>query len=118
MTEWKKLFDHQWKTGQIVGWKPVNRSITKEPQPLRLGMFNDKSELEALGMERLKEALMALELKCGGSIKEKAEVLDSSKALMPGSNVRSTSFFKTALVACAGYEERRISPQATREAQE
>lgn len=45
---------------------------SKEPQPLRLGMFNSPEELEVLGKDRLKEALEAIGLKCGGTVRERA----------------------------------------------
>lgn len=38
-------------------------------------MFNSVEELQALGMDRLKEALEAMELKCGGTLKDRAERL-------------------------------------------
>lgn len=44
----------------------------KEPMPLRLGMFNSPEELEVLGKDRLKEALEAIGLKCGGTVRERA----------------------------------------------
>ena len=37
------------------------------------GMFNDSKELEALGMDRLKEGLEALGLKCGGTLQDRAK---------------------------------------------
>jgi splicing factor 3A subunit 3 len=36
-------------------------------------MFNDSKELEALGMDRLKEGLEALGLKCGGTLQDRAK---------------------------------------------
>ena len=43
-------------------------------EPLRLGMFNRVDELVALGPERLQRALVALGLKAGGTVKDRAEV--------------------------------------------
>ncbi|RYG65460.1 hypothetical protein EON64_11860 [archaeon] len=51
------------------------QELIHTPQPLRLGMFTHPGELEALGMDRLKEGLEALGLKCGGTLKERAERL-------------------------------------------
>lgn len=50
-------------------------SASPPPQPLRLGMFNAAEELEALGPDRLKEALEALGLKCGGTLRDRANRL-------------------------------------------
>lgn len=70
--EWKKDFDEKWKEDKIMGWKGCNKQTNNTPQPLRLGMFNSPEELEALGMDRLKEGLEALGLKCGGTLKDRA----------------------------------------------
>ena len=75
--EWRVEFDKLWSEGKVQGWKPkitaANRTVAA--QPLRLGLFNDATELEALGGDRLKEALEAMGLKCGGSLKDRAERL-------------------------------------------
>lgn len=52
-------------------------------QPLRLGMFNSEEELQALGMERLKEGLVALGLKCGGTLQDRAARLWSVRGKRP-----------------------------------
>lgn len=44
-----------------------------------LSAYNNAQELEGLGLERLKCALQALGLKCGGTIKERAERLFATK---------------------------------------
>jgi hypothetical protein len=80
--EWEQDFQEKWNKGQLMGWK-LPRKITtgttampaSEPTPLRLGMFNSAEELEALGLDRLKEGLEALGLKCGGSLSERAQRL-------------------------------------------
>ena len=75
--EWRVEFEKQWSEGKVSGWKPKvnagNRTVAA--QPLRLGLFNDATELEALGGDRLKEALEAMGLKCGGSLKDRADRL-------------------------------------------
>jgi splicing factor 3A subunit 3 len=80
--EWNKSFGDKWEAGTVNGWKRVAQAANgtssgngTQHQALRLGMFNAPSELEALGMDRLKEALMALGLKCGGTLKDRAERL-------------------------------------------
>ncbi|CAN0473216.1 unnamed protein product, partial [Discosporangium mesarthrocarpum] len=46
--------------------------------------FHDVSELRALGMGRLKSALEALDLKCGGTLEERAKRLLSVKGVALG----------------------------------
>jgi len=64
--EWSVKFDALWREGKVPGWKgsamlsaaAANSSSSKNPpQALRLQMFNSSRDLEALGGERLKEAL-------------------------------------------------------------
>lgn len=50
-------------------------------EPINLSDFNSPEELEALGLDRLKGALMALNLKCGGDAKQRAKRLFSVKGL-------------------------------------
>lgn len=52
-----------------------------EPEPLDLTPFQSAVELEALGLDRLKSALMALQVKCGGSLSERATRLFSLKGV-------------------------------------
>eukprot|EP01035_Chromulina_nebulosa_P017415 gene17415-22965_t len=69
---------------KMFGWKQVDKQKNNDdPQPLRLEMFNSANELEALGIDRLKEALEAIGLKCGGTLKDRAERLWSVKGLKP-----------------------------------
>jgi splicing factor 3A subunit 3 len=85
--EWRDEFDKKWAAGQVPGWKPrssgANKSASSASQPLRLGLFNHPSELEALGMDRLKEALESMGLKCGGTLKDRAERLWSVRGKKP-----------------------------------
>lgn len=59
--EWLVKFETLWREGKVPGWKgsgtAANSSSSKAPQALRLQMFNSSKDLEALGAERLKEAL-------------------------------------------------------------
>ena len=74
--EWLQKFDAEWKEGKVEGWS-FHRNIGggKEPQSLRLGMYNSVDELMALGLNRLKDALLAMNLKCGGTLQERADRL-------------------------------------------
>ncbi len=61
-------FEVQWAEGKLPGWtkeKPT-RPATIAAVSLDLSNYNSVEELEALGLERLKSALMALSMKCGG----------------------------------------------------
>jgi splicing factor 3A subunit 3 len=81
--DWEQEFAAKVSSGDIVIKGAVGTTATtttttattgekSAPQPLRLGMFNDVSELEVLGLDRLKEALEALGLKCGGTLHDRA----------------------------------------------
>jgi len=48
-----------------------------------LNSFNDVVELESLGLDGLKAELIRLGLKCGGTLKQRAERLWSTKGLLP-----------------------------------
>lgn len=58
---------------------PPKRDVA--PEALDLGRFTAAEELEALGLDRLKAALMALGVKCGGSLQERAARLWSLKGV-------------------------------------
>ena len=48
-------------------------------QPINLDSYSSAEELESAGLERLKVALQALGLKCGGTLQERAQRLFSTK---------------------------------------
>jgi len=74
--EWQLDFANKIRSGELRSSRKNGHSTSSQPpQPLRLGMFNDSSELEALGMDRLKEGLEALGLKCGGTLQDRARRL-------------------------------------------
>mgnify|MGYP003386391192 CR=1 FL=1 len=70
--EWKEAFEEKWATGKMEGWRATSSGTGEGAQALRLGMYNAVEELEALGLVRLKEALSAQGLKCGGTVQERA----------------------------------------------
>jgi splicing factor 3A subunit 3 len=91
---WREEFEKLWSEGKVSGWKlratasgqgsgSGSGSGNKSNQELRLGLFNSVDELEALGMERLKQALEAMGLKCGGTLKERADRLWSVRGKKP-----------------------------------
>ncbi|NWR91331.1 SDE2 regulator, partial [Furnarius figulus] len=59
----------------------TNQLQSTEVEPIDLLAFNSAAELEALGLDKLKMGLMALGLKCGGTLKERAARLFSVRGL-------------------------------------
>jgi len=55
--------------------------VPTKPELLDLEQYKSVEELEALGLERLKSALLALKVKCGGTLQQRAERLFSLKGL-------------------------------------
>ncbi|PAV83074.1 hypothetical protein WR25_02602 [Diploscapter pachys] len=66
--------------GTLAGWRDERQQMgAQQNAPVDLSAYNNAQELEGLGLERLKCALQALGLKCGGTIKERAERLFATK---------------------------------------
>ncbi len=61
--------------------QPTTGTETMKPEILDLTLYNSAKDLELLGLDRLKNALMALQVKCGGTLTERAERLFSLKGL-------------------------------------
>ncbi|NXT79674.1 SDE2 regulator, partial [Zapornia atra] len=59
----------------------TNQLQSTEAEPIDLLAFNSAAEMEALGLDKLKMELMALGLKCGGTLKERATRLFSVRGL-------------------------------------
>jgi splicing factor 3A subunit 3 len=78
---WKELFSMQWNNGRVQGWKKILDGNSRSNKELRLGLYDNVTELEALGMERLKEALEAVGMKCGGTLQARAARLWSIRGL-------------------------------------
>eukprot|EP00118_Oscarella_pearsei_P025401 m.308124 g.308124 ORF g.308124 m.308124 type:complete len:503 (+) comp43416_c0_seq1:22-1530(+) len=75
-----KDFEIQWATGTFPGWKKDSGSVmAKAGARLDLSGFDSSKDLALLGLDRLKSALVALGLKCGGTLQERAERLFSTK---------------------------------------
>jgi splicing factor 3A subunit 3 len=83
-------FSAQWAAGEVFGWEDKgiggggNGSVgngaggedgTEDDGALDLTAFDSVDELELLGADRLKSALSALGLKCGGTLRQRAERL-------------------------------------------
>ncbi|KAM7309233.1 putative splicing factor 3A [Ixodes scapularis] len=73
-------FEKQWEAGTFPGWqKEAGSALAHAGAHLDLSAFSSWEELASLGLDRLKSALMALGLKCGGTLEERAQRLFSSK---------------------------------------
>uniref|UniRef100_A0A1B0GDF2 Matrin-type domain-containing protein n=1 Tax=Glossina morsitans morsitans TaxID=37546 RepID=A0A1B0GDF2_GLOMM len=74
-------FQKQWLQGTFPGWasKETESALANTGAHLDLSAFSSWEELASLGLDRLKSALMALGLKCGGTLEERAQRLFSTK---------------------------------------
>lgn len=80
MEQVKSDFQQQWQVGQFPGWpKEQESAMTHTGAHLDLSAFSSPEELASLGLDRLKSALMALGIKCGGTLEERAQRLFSTK---------------------------------------
>lgn len=81
--EWQKVqedFDKNWTEGTFPGWpKEAAGALTHTGAHLDLSAFSSWEELASLGLDRLKSALVALSLKCGGTLEERAQRLFLTK---------------------------------------
>lgn len=56
-------------SGAVAGWnRDQHSALTHSGAYLDLSSFETATDLEALGLDRLKSALVALGLKCGGFV--------------------------------------------------
>jgi len=80
MQEVNVEFEAKFKDGEFPGWpKETGGALTHTGAHLDLSAFMSPEELANLGLDRLKSALMALGLKCGGTLEERANRLFSTK---------------------------------------
>lgn len=76
----QKEFRHQWGNGSFPGWpKEQESALATTGAHLDLSAFSSWEELASLGLDRLKSALLALGIKCGGTLEERAQRLFSTK---------------------------------------
>lgn len=76
----QRQFHVQWENGTFPGWpKETGSALTHVGAHLDLSAFSSWEELASLGLDRLKSALMALGLKCGGTLEERAQRLFGTK---------------------------------------
>ena len=71
-----KDFQEKWSKGAFPGW-PKNQPSTKATSTSQLDIWHFKApeDLMALGLEKLKTALMTRGMKCGGTLEERAKRL-------------------------------------------
>lgn len=74
-------FEEQWTASNFPGWEGVKAVDSLEP--ISLKHYESAAALEELGADALKTGLMALGLKCGGTVQDRAERLFSTKGLKP-----------------------------------
>ncbi|XP_028317381.1 splicing factor 3A subunit 3 isoform X2 [Gouania willdenowi] len=68
-------FEKKWDNGTFPGWpKETSSALTHAGAHLDLSAFSSWEELASLGLDRLKSALMALGLKCGGDTERNKEM--------------------------------------------
>jgi len=73
-------FEDKFEKGEFPGWpRETGGALTHTGAHLDLSAFSCPEELASLGLDRLKSALMALGLKCGGTLDERAVRLFSTK---------------------------------------
>ena len=74
-------FEARYPTGDFPGWgrEKTGGALAHTGAHLDLSAFSAAEELSSLGLDRLKSALMALGLKCGGTLEERAQRLFSTK---------------------------------------
>merc|ERR1712088_343717 len=73
-------FEPKFNAGEFQGWpKETGGALTHTGAHLDLSAFSSPEELASLGLDRLKSALMALGLNCGGTLEERANRLFGTK---------------------------------------
>jgi splicing factor 3A subunit 3 len=78
-----KEFETKWAKGEAPGWDKEKKPVADSSDAIDLSKYNTIEELEALGLDRLKHALLALNLKCGGTLRQRAERLMAAKSKSP-----------------------------------
>merc|ERR1711881_548873 len=83
-TKLKVDFQDEWRHGTVKGWKASGSGgALKKGAALALDDVESVEDLKELSLDRLKSALQAIGLKCGGTLEQRAERLFSVKGLSP-----------------------------------
>jgi len=73
-------FDSKFERGELPGWAREHQgAMAHSGAHLDLSAFSSPQELATLGLDRLKSGLIALGLKCGGTLQERADRLFQTK---------------------------------------
>lgn len=114
-------FEQQWQNGQFPGWpKEQESAMAHTGAHLDLSAFSSWEELASLGLDRLKSALMALGIKCGGTLEERAQRLFSTKGkrtIDPSLMAKKDVGRQTARDAARNYEIANLESQLYRYAE-
>jgi splicing factor 3A subunit 3 len=80
LSEAQHDFEAKFSTGEFPGWpKETGGALAHTGAHLDLSAFSSPEELASLGLDRIKSALMALGLKCGGTLEERSNRLFGTK---------------------------------------
>jgi splicing factor 3A subunit 3 len=80
LSEAHKDFEGKFSSGDFPGWpRETGGALAHTGAHLDLSAFSSPEELASLGLDRIKSALMALGLKCGGTLEERSNRLFSTK---------------------------------------
>ncbi|KFD56556.1 hypothetical protein M514_02660 [Trichuris suis] len=80
LNEVQRNFENQWESDTFPGWPKASASaMLHKGAFLDLTPFNSAEELMNVGLDRLKSALRALGMKCGGTAEERAKRLFLTK---------------------------------------
>ncbi|KAI6243703.1 Splicing factor 3A subunit 3 family protein [Aphelenchoides fujianensis] len=77
-------FESKWREEKMPGWakdKPASATANGPIAAVDVSEYETVEQLEALGADRLKAALIAAGLKCGGTVKERAARLFATKTM-------------------------------------
>lgn len=75
-------FNSKYESGNFMGWpKETGSALAHSGAHLDLSAFSSVEELMSLGLDRLKSALQALSMKCGGSLEQRAKRLFGTKGV-------------------------------------
>jgi len=87
-------FETKYEAGTMPGWpKEAGSALAHSGAALDLSNFSSSEELMSLGLDRLKSGLQALDLKCGGTLEERAKRLFSAKGAT-AETIESNAFSK------------------------
>eukprot|EP00056_Hartaetosiga_gracilis_P012478 m.199172 g.199172 ORF g.199172 m.199172 type:complete len:519 (+) comp13694_c5_seq1:1023-2579(+) len=102
----REEFEKLWASRSFRGWehvKPVAAVASVDLDP-----YTSASQLENLGMDRLKSGLMACGLKVGGTLQQRAQRLFSTKGVPKEQWPKSIKAKKTASKTGSSVDERKL----------